>query len=120
MGIAVQAIAAEARSLARPVSLELSSASLAGGIEDRATMAPLAARRTSEMVTLAERVTAVELVVGAQAVELREEAPSGRGTSRTHSAVRKVVPFVGEGDHLPENLEPVVELVRSGRLSAEG
>jgi histidine ammonia-lyase len=120
LAIAVQAIAAEARSLARPVSLEISSASLAGGIEDRATMAPLAARRTSEMVALAHRVTAVELVVAAQAVELREGAPSGRGTSRTHAAVRKVVPFVGEGDDLPVDLEPVVELVRSGRLSAGG
>ncbi len=120
LGIAVHAIAAEARSLAQPVSLELSSASLAGGIEDRATMAPLAARRTSEMAALAERVTAVELVVAAQAVELREEAPSGRGTSRTYAAVRKLVPFVAEGDPLPVDIEPVVELVRSGRLSAEG
>ena len=120
LGIVVQAIAAEARSLAQPVSLELSSASLAEGIEDRATMAPLAARRTSEMVSLAERVTAVELVVAAQAVELREEAPSGRGTSRTHAAVRKLVPFVGEGDQLPENVEPVLKLVRSGQLSSEG
>ena len=120
MAVAAQAIAAEARSLARPVSLELSSPSLAGGIEDRATMAPLAARRTSEMVGLGQRVTAIELVVAAQAVELREGAASGRGTAKSHSAVRKVVPFVSEGDHLPEDLEPVVELVRSGRLSAEG
>ena len=83
-------------------------------------MAPLAARRTSAMVGLGRRVTAIELVVAAQAVELREGAPSGRGTSRTHSAVREAVPFVGEGDDLPEDLEPVVELVRSGRLSAGG
>jgi len=120
LGVAVSAIAAEARSLAQPVSLEVGSSSIAGGIEDRATMAPLAARRTSEMVALAERVTAIELVVAAQAVELREGAPSGLGTSRTHTAVRKVVPFVGEGDDLPADLEPVVALVRSGRLSAEG
>jgi histidine ammonia-lyase len=115
LGIAVQAIAAEARSLAQPVSLGPNSTSLADGIEDRMTMAPLAARRTSELVALAARVTAIELVVAAQAVELREDAPSGRGTSRTHSAVRGVVPFVGEGDLLPEDLEPVVALVRSGR-----
>jgi histidine ammonia-lyase len=120
LGISVQAIAAEARALAQPVSLESGSTSHADGIEDRMTMAPLAARRTSELAALAERVTAIELVVAAQAVELREEVPSGRGTSRTHSAVRRVVPFVGEGDDLPEDLEPVVALVRSGRLSAFG
>jgi histidine ammonia-lyase len=120
LGIVVQALAAEARSLAQPVSFDPGSTSLADGIEDRRTMAPLAARRTTEMVALAEQVTANELVVAAQAVELREGAPSGRGTSRTHGAIRKAVPFVGEGDRLPEDLEPVVALVRSGRLSAGG
>ena len=120
LGIAVQAIDAEVRSLAQPVSLGPGSTSLADGIEDRMTMAPLTARRTSELVALAERVAAIELVVAAQAIELREGAPSGRGTSRTHSAVRRVVPFVGEGDPLPQDLEPVVTLVRSGRLSTFG
>ncbi len=47
LGIAVQAIAAEARLLAQPVSLELVSTTQAEGIEDRTTMAPLAARRLS-------------------------------------------------------------------------
>jgi histidine ammonia-lyase len=120
LGIVVQALAAEARSLAQPVSFDLGSTSLADGIEDRRTMAPLAARRTTELVALAARVTAIELVVAAQAVELREGAPSGRGTSRTHGAIRRVIPFVGRGDRLPEDLEPVVALVRSGRLSAGG
>jgi histidine ammonia-lyase len=120
LGIAAQAIAAEARSLAAPVSFDIGSSSLADGIEDRTTMAPLAARRTAELVALAERVTAIELVVAAQAVELRDGGPSGRGTSRTQTAVRELVPFVAGGDQLPQDMEPLVALVRSGRLSAEG
>jgi len=120
LGVAAQAIAAEARTLAVPVSVEVVSTSLAEGIEDRATMAPLAARRTQEMVMLGARVAAVELTVAAQAMDLRGTAGRGRGTNRVHRVVREAVPFMGEGDPFPHDLEPLVALVRSGRLSAEG
>ena len=49
------AITGEARSLAAPVSYELPTTSIAEGIEDRMTLAPLAGRRLSEMVELGER-----------------------------------------------------------------
>jgi histidine ammonia-lyase len=117
-GVAVQSIAAEARSLAAPVSLDLVSTSQAEGIEDRTTMAPLAARRTVEMAGLADRVAAIELVVAAQAMDLRGSAPWGRGTTRIHGSVREVVPFMDAGSPVPDDLEPVVALVRSGRLAA--
>ena len=86
---------------ARAARLSRAQLRNAGG-RDRGSSDHGAARREAdlEMVALAQRVTAIELVVGAQAVELREGASSGRGTARTHSAVRKVVPFVSEGDHL--------------------
>jgi len=115
LGIAIQAFAAEARLLAQPVSLELVSTWQAEGIEDRMTMAPLAARRLAEMVELGARVAAVELFVAAQACDLRG-ATLGAGTARAHAAVRSVAPFVGEGDALPD-LEPLVVLIRSGGLS---
>lgn len=114
LGIAIQAFAAEARLLALPVSLELVSTTQAEGIEDRTTMAPLAARRLAEMVELGSRVVAVELLLAAQACELRR-ARLGDGTARAHALVRSVAPFVAEGDPLPE-LEPLVGLVGSGRL----
>jgi len=117
LGVAVQALTAEARLLAQPVSFELASTTQAEGIEDRTTMAPLGARRLSEMVALAERVCAIELVVAAQAIDLRRRGPLGRGTARAHGRVRSAVPFVGRGQTPPQDLEPVVALVRSGQLS---
>jgi histidine ammonia-lyase len=116
MGIAVQSFAAEARLLAQPVSFELVSTSHAEGIEDRMTMAPLAARRLADMVELALLVVATELVVGAQAVELRGSAPLGRGTRAIFASVRERYPFLEDGDLATNDLEPVVDLVRSGRL----
>jgi histidine ammonia-lyase len=117
LGVAAQALAAEARLLAQPVSFELVTTTHAEGIEDRMTMAPLAARRLSEMVELAERVVAIELVVAAQAADLRKPASFGSGTGRARDLVRKRVPFMGEGDTLPADVEPVRDLIRSGALS---
>jgi histidine ammonia-lyase len=117
LGIAVQALTAEARLLAHPVSYEVVSSQQAGGIEDRMTMAPLAARRLAEMVELGTRIVAVEVLLAAQACDLRG-ARLGVGTERARTAVRSVAPFLREGDDLPD-LEPVVELVRSGRLAGD-
>jgi histidine ammonia-lyase len=75
---AAQAIAAEARTLAHPVSFEVVSSSKAEGIEDRTTMAPLSARRLAEMADLAARVVALELLVAAQAIDLRQPSVLAR------------------------------------------
>jgi histidine ammonia-lyase len=115
LGIAVQALVGDARLLAGPVSFELASSAHAEGIEDRTTLAPLAARRTAEMVGLGRRVVAVELAVASQAVELRGSTPIGRGIARAIEVVREVVPFVRTGDYVPD-VEPLVDLVASGRF----
>jgi histidine ammonia-lyase len=113
-GIAIQAIAVEARLLAQPVSFDLVSTTQAEGIEDRMTMAPLAARRLEEMTGLGARVASIELVLAAQACDLRG-AKLGTGTARLRDAVRRLVPFVAEGDALPD-LEPLVQEIRSGQI----
>jgi histidine ammonia-lyase len=114
LGNAGHALTAEARLLAQPVSFELASTTQAEGIEDRMTMAPLAARRLAEMVELGERIVSIELVVAAQAVELRNPSRLGDGTLGVLERVRGRVPFTGAGTTVPADLEPVRELVRSG------
>ena len=91
-GIAIQAIAVEARLLAQPVSFELVSTTQAEGIEDRMTMAPLAARRLEEMVGLGARVASIELMLAAQACDLRGATARGRHgpPARQRSALRPV------------------------------
>ena len=116
LGHAIQGIVAEARLLAQPVSFELASTTQHEGIEDRTTMAPLAARRLAEMVSLGARVAAIELTIAAQAVDLRGRPALGSGSGRAYELVRGQVPFTGAGETLPPDLEPVVELVRSGAL----
>jgi histidine ammonia-lyase len=119
LGIAAQSIAAEARLLAAPVSFELVSTAHAEGIEDRMSLAPLAARRVAEMADLGARVVAIELAVGAQAAELRGLAKRGHGTALASATVRKHIPFLGSGMTVPD-LAPLVEAVRNRGFARPG
>jgi histidine ammonia-lyase len=116
LGVAQQALVAQARLLAQPVSFEVVSSSLAEGIEDRITMAPLSAQRLAEMVSLGQRTAAIELVVAAQAVEVRGAAPLGNGTAQALTSIRRLVPFLRAPREFPSDFEAVVELVRSAAL----
>jgi len=104
-GHGAAALAAEARLLAQPVSFELPTSSVAESVEDRITMAPLAARRLDEQADLALRLAAVELVCAAQAIDLRQRLSSVGPTMRAiHAFVRSHIPFVRAGE------TPVTEL----------
>jgi histidine ammonia-lyase len=112
LSLAAQSLAVEARLLAQPVSFELVSTSHAEGIEDRTTSAPLAARRLAEQVELGRRIAAIELTVASQAIEVRGRRP-GDGTAAALAVVRRHVPFLGLGDHVPD-VEPLVAAIRDG------
>ena len=118
LGIAVQSIAAEARLLAGPVSVELVSTAHAEGIEDRATMAPLAARRLADQADLGMRVAAIELTVAAEAAERRGHR-LGRKTGQVLALVRETIPPLAAGGQVPD-VEPLVARVRAGELRVTG
>jgi len=142
LAVAGQAITVEARTLAHPVSYELASSVKGEGIEDRATMAPLSARRLADMTSLCARVAAIEFVVAAQAIDLRALGVNGPGvsgpgisgpgvsglgvsglgelglgTGRAYRMIRELVPFTRADDTFPADLEPVVDLVTRGDLT---
>jgi histidine ammonia-lyase len=117
LATAGQAITVEARTLAHPVSYELASSVKGEGIEDRATMAPLSARRLADMIGLCARVAAIEFVVAAQAIDLRAPGQLGLGTGRAYRMVRQLVPFTQADGTLPADLEPLIELVTGGTLT---
>lgn len=114
LGIVAQALAAEARLLAQPVSFELASTMQESGVEDRMALTSLGARRLTEMVDLGARIVAIELAVAAQAVDLRGASRLGTGTAAVHELVRKHLPFLRSGDSLPLPLEQLAAAVRSG------
>jgi histidine ammonia-lyase len=79
LGYASASLAAEARVLANPVSLDYRG-QIAEGIEDHASMAPLGVRKTEELLGVARRMAALELTVATRAVELRGRPELGAGS----------------------------------------
>ena len=116
-GVAAQAIAAEARLLAAPVTYEVVTTTQAEGIEDRMTLAPLAARRLAEMVHLGQELVAIELLIASRAADLRDQPLRlGRGTAAVHRLVRERIPPTRPGEPVPRSIEPLADLVRSGAV----
>jgi histidine ammonia-lyase len=113
---AAHALAGEARLLAQPVSFELPSTTPEEGIGDRITMAPLAARRLAQQIELTQRIIAISLLTATQAIDLRSPERLGAVTTRVRAHVRERIAFVGP-DNYPVDLEPIVDLVRTGALA---
>jgi histidine ammonia-lyase len=118
LGVASQAVAAEARLLAQPVSFELVSTMQESGVEDRAALSSLGARRLAEMLDLASRALAVELTVAAQAVDLRGDLTLGAGAAATQTLVREIVPFLDSAERMPLPLEELATHIRSAAAPA--
>jgi histidine ammonia-lyase len=109
IGHGSSALTAEARLLASPVALEQPTSSLAEGIEDRITLAPVAARRLDQIAGYATRLAAIELTCAAQAVDLRGTGPAlGHGTTISYQAVRRHISFTGPQQAPSGNLDLLV------------
>jgi histidine ammonia-lyase len=117
LAITAQSLVAEVSALAQPVSFTVASSSGAEGIEDRASHLTLSARRLAEVVELGGDVVAIELLVSAQAVDVRGSMPLGRRTGAAYARIRQVVPTMKAGDPPPVDVSPVSELVREGAIA---
>lgn len=113
LGVAAQAIVAEARLLALPVSFELASTLQESGVEDRTALTSLGARRLAEMLDLGARVVAIELVVAAQAIDLRQSPKLGTGAATVHEFIRARIPFLDSPERMPLPLEELAAAIRS-------
>src|SRR5258707_274444 len=87
------ALLAGLRHAALPVVLDMLPVS--EGVEDHATQAPLAVSKTAEIIALWRRLVALELMAGAQAVDLRPGHRLGQGTAAAYNEVRSLVEPLG-------------------------
>ena len=72
------------------------------------------------MADLGEGIVAIELLVAAQAVDVRGSSPLGGGTGAAHALLRGVIPTMSAGDTPPVDVEPIRDLIRSGPSRDEG
>lgn len=115
LGYTSASLAAEARVLANPVSLDYRS-QIAEGVEDHASMAPLGVRKTEELVWVARRMAALELTVATRAVELRGWPRLGAGTRIACELAGKYA--TTEPEEQWPDVDGLTEAITGGRLIA--
>jgi histidine ammonia-lyase len=110
------ALEAEIRHLASP--LGPMTAPVADGAEDYAPMTPRIVEKTGDIVRRLTRLAAVELVVAAQAVDLRGDITLGAGTRRVQAWVRDHVAMLEEDRASGPDFERIADAIAAGRLRA--
>lgn len=110
------ALVSENKVLAHPATVD--SIPTSANKEDHVSMGTIAARKCRQIVANAENVLAIELLCGAQALDLFTNLKPGEGTLKAYQAIREVVGHLVEDRILARDIAAVRELMRSGRLIA--
>jgi len=108
------ALNAEVRLGANPASLDY--VPVAGAIEDHATMAVEGAAKAARAVSAAFELYAIELLVAAQAVDLRDGITLGVGTAAAYERVRQLAPPMVEDRLMSRDIAAVATALEDGSL----
>jgi histidine ammonia-lyase len=108
------ALVSECKVLAHPASVD--SIPSSANVEDHVSMGCHAGRHALIMVGYAEQVLGIELMISAQALDLRKPLEPGRGCGSILECIRSVVPFMAEDRVLYHDIDAVVRLVRGAAL----
>jgi histidine ammonia-lyase len=112
------ALVSENKVLAHPASVD--SIPTSAGMEDHVSMGTIAARQAREILGNVMNVLSIELMAGAQGIDLRllqTPARPGRGTVLAHQALRKGVPFLEADAVMYPHLAIVREMVAAGEFA---
>jgi histidine ammonia-lyase len=98
------ALRAECRHAANPASLDFTP--VANGVEDHSPQTPLTLRKAASLCRSLRTLLAIELMVAAQAIDLREPAPRlGAPLAAAHRAIRARMPRLDDDRSLGPEIE---------------
>jgi histidine ammonia-lyase len=124
------ALASENKVLVHPASAD--SIPTSANQEDHVSMGPIAGRHARDVLANVERILAIELLVGAQALDLRLALSEGvarsaagatpglvpgRGVAEAHRRIRAVVAPLQVDREMGADIAAALALVRSGELA---
>lgn len=112
--VTAAALVAEARILCHPASVDTIPSS--AGREDHVSMGMTAALKARQVVDHARNVLAIELLVAAQALDLRLPVKPGKGPLAAHELIRSRVPHMDRDRELHKDINAVAGLIDSGEL----
>jgi histidine ammonia-lyase len=109
-------LVAECKRLAQPASVDSIPAS--GLQEDYNALAAASALKALAAVGHVRRVLAIELLLAAQALDLRAPLAPGRGSAAARDAVRRRIPPLAGDRYLKADLDAALALVEDGTVLA--
>jgi histidine ammonia-lyase len=110
------ALVSENKALCHPGSVD--SIPTSAGQEDHVSMGNGSGLKALQVVANAERVLAIELLAGAQAVEFLAPLEPGLGVRAARAAVRAISERLREDRPLSADIERVATAIRDGRIGA--
>ena len=110
------ALVSENKSLCHPASVD--SIPTSAGQEDHVSMGNASGLKAWQVLVNAERVLAIELLAGAQAVEFLAPLEPGAGARAARDAVRVLSPRLADDRPLASDIEAVAGALRDGSLVA--
>ena len=108
----IASLAAEVQHRAAPMPVVIMP--VADRVEDYATMALQVVEKTGEIVQRLRLLAAIELMVAAQACDLRSGVTLGSGSSKVLAAVRSVVARLHDDRPSTPDIEALDAIIRSG------
>ncbi|MEA2005994.1 MAG: histidine ammonia-lyase [Acidobacteriota bacterium] len=108
------ALVCENRILAHPAAT--GSISAAADQEDFVSMGMTTALKTREIIDNTQTVLAIELMAGAQAVDLRKPLKPSKGVQAAYDVVRKYVDYIDVDRPLYGDIQKVKEIIASGEV----
>jgi histidine ammonia-lyase len=108
------ALVAESRILCHPASVD--SIPSSAGREDHVSMGMTAALKARQVAEHTSTCLAIELLVAAQAIDLRLPVRAGSGVRVAHELIRTRVPFMDRDRELHTDIKAVQQLIDSGAL----
>jgi histidine ammonia-lyase len=110
------ALVSENKALCHPASVD--SIPTSAGQEDHVSMGNAAGLKAWQVLANAERVLAIELLAGAQAIEFLAPLEPGIGARTARDAVRALSPRVADDRSLSRDIEAVAAAIRDGSYVA--
>ena len=86
------------------------------GMEDYNSFGPRAAAKAAQALERCADVVAIELLVGAEAIEYQRPLKSGAGVERTHTVIRERVPKLTTDRTPAPDIRALRELIFAGRF----
>ena len=108
------ALVAENRSLAFPASVD--SVPTSAGQEDHVSMAPIAARKATQIAKNVAGIVAVELIASAQGVDYHAPLKTSVKLQALHSTVRAISPHLDSDRYWADEMAALQSAVLSGKM----